>query len=99
MKTLRLVVLFVVLLVSICQIEAKIVDVGVPTVASTSGTTGTNAIGVVMIFSSSFQGTINGVSVTSLAGGTLSFDAETGNTLASITYTVTAGTITIFKIQ
>lgn len=71
-------------------------NLGVTTVAATSdGSFAGHAKQLVLVFSSDFQGTINGVSYTWAAGGSLNFGPFDYDTVASFDYTVSAGTLYI----
>lgn len=93
--------LAIILTLALCGLaQAKTLDFGVPTVATTGGATPANVRQLILIFSTDFAGSINGTSVTSLAGGSLNFaTSQAGDVYGPITYTVTAGTMTIFAIQ
>ena len=98
MKTFLVTLLTLAFCLSLAQ--AKTLDFGVPTIATTGGTTPGNVRQLILIFSANYSGTINGTTMTSLAGGSLNFaTSQPGDVYGPITYTVTAGTMTIFAIQ
>jgi hypothetical protein len=69
------------------------------TVATSNGTIRARAKQVILIFSSDFEGTVNGVDYSDLAGWSVNFGAPSGDDLSAITYTVTAGSIKIIRVQ
>lgn len=81
------------------NIQAKELTVDVVNTTS-SGSVLARAQQVTFVFSATFTGTINTVSMDWAAGGTLTVKADqAGDTLGAITYTVTAGTLHIIRVQ
>lgn len=96
----KLLLTFIVLGCSVLNIQAKVLDVGAPVVATTSGSTKSNLKQLTMIFSATFTGTVNGVNQDARAASTLNFYAyQSGDMLAPVVYTVTAGSITLYQVQ
>jgi hypothetical protein len=57
-----------------------------------------NVKGVLFEFSSDFEGTINGLATTGLETATRYFEAPYGGQLVGMTYTITAGSMNVFKM-
>lgn len=64
-------------------------------VATTSGTYTGRAKQIILVFSSDFQGTVNGVSYTWAAGGSINLGPFDYDDVETFAYTVTAGTLRI----
>lgn len=68
------------------------------TVATTDGSVQARARQVILVFSSDFAGTVNGVSYTFAAGGSFNFGPFDLNDLGTITYTISSGTLRIVRL-
>jgi len=83
-----------------CPLYAK--DLGVDiTSATTDGTVAARARQVTFIFRSTFVGTISGVAFSGGSGNDagLTIKAPAGDTMLSIPYTISAGTLIIVRLQ
>lgn len=69
------------------------------TVATTNGTIAAGAQRISIIFSTDFAGTVLGATFDGSIDSSVAFSAPTGDTLAAVGYTVTAGSARIVKIS
>lgn len=75
-------------------------NMGVDTTsATTDGTIRQGAKQVILVFSADFGGTVNGVSYTWAAGGSVNFGPFNQDQTVAITYTISAGSIKIIRVQ
>lgn len=80
-------------------VQAKEVDITGGAAVTTGGTITRGLRGVVFIFSSDFVGTIAGTAFTGAADGSFSPPIQPGDTLAAMTYTVSAGSMRIIPVR
>jgi hypothetical protein len=68
------------------------------TLATASGTVSKGMQEVTLIFSSDFEGTVQGVAFDGSTDASLTLRAQAGQTLGQVRYTITAGSIRIVRV-